>query len=399
MAGLFAGLLLRRHGWSVDVFERSDVELSGRGAGIVSHPELIEALATVGLDPGADFGVQIARRRTFDSAGRIVGELECPQTATSWNRLFEMLRQAYPAESYHLGREVRRIDQHGERVVARFADGSSAEGDLLIGADGFRSTVRGQFLPDVQPVYAGYVAWRGLVEESLLSPQTHAGLFETFAFCLPPREQMLGYPVAGPDNDLRVGRRRYNFVWYRPANENTELPHLLTDESGHTHSLSIAPPLIARRVIQDMREASERVLAPQFQEIVRVTGQPFLQPIYDLETPRMAFGRVALIGDAAFVARPHVGAGVTKATHDAMALLQALEDEHDAEAALRRFESARIGVGRRIVERARHLGAYVRSTFRDEEEQQLAERHRTPEAVMGETALLDFLHDDSSGRG
>ena len=68
-----------------------------------------------------------------------------------------------------------------------------------------------------------------------------------------PNEQMLGYPVAGPDNDLRPGHRRYNFVWYRPASEERELPRLLTDDSGRTHVLSIPPPLIARDVIAAMR--------------------------------------------------------------------------------------------------------------------------------------------------
>ncbi len=91
--------------------------------------------------------------------------------------------------------------------------------------------------------------------------------------------------------------------------------------------LSIPPPLIARAVIAEMREAAARVLAPQFNEMVGLCEQPFLQPIYDLEVPRMAFGRVALAGDAAFVARPHIGAGVAKAADDALALADALDWE------------------------------------------------------------------------
>src|SRR5262249_46232458 len=63
----------------------------------------------------------------------------------------------------------------------------------------------------------------------------------------------------------------------------------------------------------------------QFREVVRMIDEPILQPIYDLESPRMAFGRVAIIGDAAFVARPHVAAGVAKAADDAAALAAALE--------------------------------------------------------------------------
>jgi 2-polyprenyl-6-methoxyphenol hydroxylase-like FAD-dependent oxidoreductase len=133
-------------------------------------------------------------------------------------------------------------------------------------------------------------------------------------------------------------------------------------------------------------------MAPQFREVVRLTEQPFLQPIYDLETPQMAFGRVALIGDAAFVARPHVGAGVAKAAQDGMALVRALADGDEMDAALLRFEAERIPIGRRIIQRARHLGAYLQTRFRTEEERLLAERHRSPEAVMAETALMNFLY-------
>ncbi len=156
--------------------------------------------------------------------------------------------------------------------------------------------------------------------EQAFPPAIHRALFEFMTFCLPPGEQCLGYPVAGPDDDLRPGHRRYNVVWYRPADERTELQRLLTDDSGVTHAISIPPPLIRREAIAEMRAAAERLVAPQLRAIVRLMDEPILQPIYDLETPRMAFGRVAVIGDAAFVARPHVAAGVSKAADDAAAL-------------------------------------------------------------------------------
>jgi 2-polyprenyl-6-methoxyphenol hydroxylase-like FAD-dependent oxidoreductase len=393
MSGLFTGLRLRQSSWDVDIFERSEVELSGRGAGIVTHPELRGTLRQLGINPGTDLGVDVLRRRTIDRDGRIIGEQTCPQTETSWNRLFQLLRDAFPPDRYHLGKDLQKIEQAGSEVVATFADGTVAGGDLLIGADGFRSTVRAQYLPAVQPLYAGYVAWRGLVPEDQLSAVAHRDIFDHFVFCLPPGEQMLGYPVAGPGNDLRQGHRSYNWVWYRPAPEAERLPWLLTDKNGYRHSLSIPPPLIAPEVVEEMRTHAEDVLAPQLREAIRLTEQPFLQPIYDLEATRMAIGNVALLGDAAFVARPHVGAGVAKAAGDAFALVDALEGEADVEVALRRFETERIAIGRRIIQRARHLGAYLQTKFRTEEERLLAERHRSPEAVMAETAVLDFLTD------
>jgi 2-polyprenyl-6-methoxyphenol hydroxylase-like FAD-dependent oxidoreductase len=140
-----------------------------------------------------------------------------------------------------------------------------------------------------------------------------------------------------------------------------------------------------------MRADAERLVAPQFRQIVRLIEEPILQPIYDLESPRMAFGRVAILGDAAFVARPHVAAGVSKAADDAAALAASLENEENVGAALKRYEAARLPENYRIIERARHLGAYLQAT-RTQEEQARAGRHSTDAAVIAETAVLDFLY-------
>jgi 2-polyprenyl-6-methoxyphenol hydroxylase-like FAD-dependent oxidoreductase len=388
MSGLFAGLLLRRAGFEVDIYERVESELAGRGAGIVAQPIVAQTLRGLGIDT-ADLGVDMTTRKVLDAEGRLVCEAACPQTLTAWERLYRVLRDAFPAAHYHRGVGLKSLEQTSGSVVAHFSDGGRVEADLLVGADGIRSTVRQQLLPDLTPLYAGYVAWRALIAEQMIPPAIHRELFEFMTFCLPPGEQFLGYPVAGPDNDLRPGHRRYNVVWYRPAEESTELQRLLTDDSGTTHAISIPPPLIRRQAIAAMRAEAERLVAPQFRAIARLMDEPVLQPIYDLETPRMAFGRVAILGDAAFVARPHVAAGVSKAADDAASLARALMAE-DVEPALRRFEAQRLPVGRRIIERARHLGAYLQAT-QTAEERAHAGRYSTAQAVITETALVDFL--------
>jgi 2-polyprenyl-6-methoxyphenol hydroxylase-like FAD-dependent oxidoreductase len=390
MSGLLAGIMLDRRGWAVDIFERVTSELSGRGAGIVAQSELIARLDRLGLDT-RELGVAITMRKILDRGGRVTAAIECPQVLTAWERLYRVLRDAFPPQRYHRGVSLKAFEQMGERVVAYLSDGSAVETDVLIGADGLRSTVRQQCSPDVAPLYAGYVAWRALLAESAIPPAIHRELFEQMVFCLPPGEQCLGYPVAGPNDELRVGQRRYNVVWYRPADEMKELPRLLTDEAGVMHAISIPPPLIRREPIAEMRTAAERLLAPQFRAIVRQIDEPILQPIYDLASPRLAFGRVAIIGDAAFVARPHVGAGVSKAADDAAALAQALDGD-DVEVALRGFEAERLPDNNRIIERARHLGAYLQAT-QTEEERTRSARHSIPEAVLAETAMIDFLRN------
>lgn len=390
MSGLLAALMLRRRGFAVDVFERAESELSGRGAGIVAQPELIAQLKALALDTG-ELGVLARTRKLLDVAGRVRLTVECPQVLTAWERVYRVLRDGFPAGHYHRGRSLTAYEQNAAGVVAHFGDGSAAEAEVLVGADGLRSTVRGQCLPDAVPLYAGYCAWRALLPEQAIPPPVHRELFAAMTFCLPPGEQCLFYPVAGPNGDLRSGHRRCNVVWYRPADEARELPRLLTDDSGVSHALSIPPPLIRREAVAAMRAAAERLLPPQFRAIVRLIAEPILQPIYDLQSPRLAFGRVAIIGDAAFVARPHVAAGVSKAADDAAALAQALAAEQDVAAALRRFEAERLPVGRKIIARARHLGAYLQATQSAEERAHSA-RHSIPQAVLAETALLDFLH-------
>ncbi|MBV9556808.1 MAG: FAD-dependent monooxygenase, partial [Pseudolabrys sp.] len=175
------------------------------------------------------------------------------------------------------------------------------------------------------------------------------------------------------------------------ADEAGKLQWLLTDKNGTRHDVSIPPPLIRSEAIAEIHNAAERLLAPLFRAVVRLFGEPILQPIYDLESPRMAEGRVAVIGDAAFVARPHVGAGVSKAADDAAALVKALEAQPSVEAALKSFEVARRPENRRVIERARHLGAYLQAS-QTQEEQSRASRHATDAAVLAETATLDFLH-------
>ncbi|MGF6992924.1 FAD binding domain-containing protein [Paraburkholderia sp. GAS32] len=387
LGGLFAANLLVRNGWDVDIFERVPEELAGRGAGIVTHPELFDAMTAAGIAIDDSIGVKVQSRVTFAQSGAVLSERELPQTLTAWGKMYHVLRAALPDVHYHAGGTVVSVEDGADQASVSLSDGTVWRADLVIAADGFKSAIRERFLPDVKLQYAGYVAWRGLVDETSLSRATREALFDKFAFCLPPREQILGYPVAGQGNSTTPGERRYNFVWYRATSEDVQLPNLLTDESGKRWVGGIPPTLIRREVLADMEEAALTLLAPQFGEVVTKSTQPLFQPIFDLEVPHMAFGRVALLGDAAFVARPHCGMGVTKAASDAMALVSALKSYADVQEALAEYSRVRTQVGAAIVQHARHLGAYMQAQLKNEVDREMAERYRTPDAVMRETAV------------
>ena len=387
LGGLFAANLLVRNGWDVDIFERVPEELAGRGAGIVTHPELFDAMTAAGIAIDDSIGVKVQSRVTFAQSGAVLSERELPQTLTAWGKIYHVLRAALPDVHYHAGGTVVSVEDGADQASVSLSDGTVLRADLVIAADGFKSAIRERFLPDVKLQYAGYVAWRGLVDETSLSRATREALFDKFAFCLPPREQILGYPVAGQGNSTTPGERRYNFVWYRATSEDVQLPNLLTDESGKRWVGGIPPTLIRREVLADMEDAALTLLAPQFGEVVTKSTQPLFQPIFDLEVPHMAFGRVALLGDAAFVARPHCGMGVTKAASDAMALVSALKRYADVQEALAEYSRVRTQVGAAIVQHARHLGAYMQAQLKNEVDREMAERYRTPDAVMRETAV------------
>jgi len=385
VGGLFAANLLSRSGWNVEIFERTPEALTGRGAGIVTHPELFEALTAAGVEVDDSIGVSVNTRITLAKDGSTLSEREMPQTLTGWGKMYEVLGKAFTG-TYRTGAHVTSVASHADHAEVTLADGSTHRADMVIAADGFRSGVREQLLPEAQLDYAGYIAWRGLVNESNLSPATHAAIFDKFAFGLPPRAQILGYPVAGEHNSTTPGERRFNFVWYRASCED-ELANLLTDANGKCWSNGIPPGLIRPDVIADMESAAADLLAPQFAEVVTRTAQPLFQPIYDLTVSRMSFGRVALLGDAAFVARPHCGMGVTKAAGDAIALVRALESTQTIEGGLAAYSAERVQVGQAIVEHARHLGAYMQEQLKSDEDRAMAERYRTPEAVMRDTAV------------
>ena len=386
LGGLIAAHLLRSIGWDAVVFERNAEDLVGRGAGLGTHQHLIDILRRVGIAFDDSMGVRVGRVVCLDRAGAVLLAQDTVRVMSGWARLHRSLREALPSDCYRLGHGLVRVADDADGVTALFADGTRQRGDLLVGADGIRSTVRAQYLPDAQPVYAGYVAWRAMLDERDVPQKIRDEIFECYAFCLPEGEQCLGYPVPGRDNDTAAGRRAYNIVWYRPTDPATTLVDLCTDAAGRRHGMAIPPPLIRPDVIAAIKATARAQVAPQIAEIF-ARSEPFFQPIFDLESARIAFGdpvpRVALLGDAAFVARPHAGAGVTKAALDAASLADALfAHGGDLGAALGRYDREQTRFGRGLVALSREEGAYISAQLKPPHQRSAAERPPDGESLM-----------------
>lgn len=361
LGGLFAANILLRQGHDVTLLEKAAGSLDGRGAGIVTHDALAIALRQAGVAVDDTLGVHVTERITLGEDGQSLGMMKLPQVLTSWSRLYFMLKESFPVERYLQGKTVKSVGQTTDQVEVMCEDGSNYVAELLIASDGIRSSVRAQVAPHIKPEYAGYIAWRGVCDEACLSKHTLDTLFNRFGFCLPKGEQMLGYPVAGSGNDTRPGKRRYNFVWYRPASESEELVSLLTDDDGNYYPTGIPPLKVSWKHIAKMRNIAREILAPQYAEILEKTAAPFLQAIYDVRSEEIVFGRIALMGDAAFVGRPHVGMGVTKAGDEAIVIAKHIAQLGATPEALKAYRDERLKLGQQVVARAQYLGRYMQA--------------------------------------
>lgn len=359
IGGLFVGNMLARAGWRVDIFERVQDALASRGTGIARHAEMPRLLAIAGADDSDSLGIQVDGRTAYHRSGAQVAHFDYPQHLAAWSCVFVALEEAFPSEHYHRGKDLISLAQDDDGVVAHFGDGTSASADILIGADGFRSTVRALLAPEIVPDYCGYVAWRGMVEQHELSEAFRRDTFARYAFCFPSGGQFIGYPVVNGENSAGGNGSRYNFLWYSHVAPGHDLTDLLTDDTGKVHGYSIPPPLIRREHISALKAMARQKLPEQFAEVVCITKQHLLQPIYDVESKKIAFGRVILIGDASFVARPHVGTGVLKAGQDAKAVVDCLAASESAPDALARCEAMRLIPNRDTVRLGRYLGAFI----------------------------------------
>jgi 2-polyprenyl-6-methoxyphenol hydroxylase-like FAD-dependent oxidoreductase len=272
------------------------------------------------------------------------------RATTAWSLLAGWLETNARAES---GVEVRRgveVVEVGDGWV-RTSDDRLFDADLVIGADGARSTSRRWISPE-QPdaVYAGVLLWRAMVEEHDLPSGT-----PTLSPHEPSREfysgpyRLVTYPVPGSDGSIEPGRRRLNLVWYDPARSDLLADHGLLE--GTTIHGSLLAGDVPEPLRQELRAMATQRWPTPWREALGVAlenGLVFGTPLVHFWPDRIVRGRVALAGDAAHAASPMVGGGFRQGLFDVAALSASIDAGRGLEVTdiLAAYEQRRIGAAR-----------------------------------------------------
>jgi 2-polyprenyl-6-methoxyphenol hydroxylase-like FAD-dependent oxidoreductase len=356
LGGLMTGVVLKAIGVEAHIYERSLKVLDDRGAGIVMQAETETFLTQYAGLRSEQTGVRLNYRQYLNRQGTPDNYQKMPQLMTSWGLIYRALRGTFPKANYHEGISLNGFSQSERGVAATFEGAGELTADILVGADGSRSLVRQKLMPEVNPHYAGYVAWRGVVPESSASELLTKTFVDHFTFQQMERSRILCYLIPGAEGETEPGKRRINWVWYWNVAE-AELPKLMTGVDGCEGDFSVPPGQVRPEWLEKQDAIAERVFCAQFLELWRATETPFLQPILDLAVPRMVQGRVLLLGDAAFIPRPHTAASTAKAGANALALGRALQKfPDDMDAALEEWEADQLVLGRDLERTGRALG-------------------------------------------
>jgi 2-polyprenyl-6-methoxyphenol hydroxylase-like FAD-dependent oxidoreductase len=356
IGGLCAAIALRGIGCDVEVYERTPGAMTSRGAGIVVQDILLQLLRRHGA-PELPVTTCLQRRYLLSTGGDGIATA-FPQQLTSWDAVYRTLRMTFPQERYHPGSTVTGFGESKGRVRVHFHERDELETDLLVCADGSRSEARRRLLPEIEPRYTGYVAWRGTLDDEQAPSELVRFFDKTLTIgAARSRGHILSYFIPGSGATAEPGRRRLNWVWYINVPEGPDLERLLTDKAGVLRKGSVPASMVSAPLIAELYATAAAELHPRFVELVQATPDPFIQIIIDVAVPRLAFGRACLLGDAAFVLRPHAAAATAKAAADATALAAALAtDPGNPEAALHIWEARQLKYGCDLVESAAALG-------------------------------------------
>ncbi len=357
IAGCAAALAASRGGAErITVLERADDRLRDRGVGIALQSDRYDELREAGYVapemPWAPLTRRLWSVRDGEAEhGRVVGRQPFPFRAYSWGSLWSELRRRVPEDVVHRsGAVVTGVAPDADGVTLRLADGHEERFDIVIGADGYRSVVREAMFPGADAAYAGYIGWRGTSSDVADLPSdgedAHNIVF--------PGGHCMIYRI--PDGR---GGHRLNWVLYTAPPEADGLhPDLRTPTS-------LPPGRLNSELTERLRALVSDNFPPYWaSRVLRTPAETtFIQPIYDLAVPHYTAGRMVLVGDAASVARPHIGGGSVKALQDATALEAAWKAGSSWKEVLERYDAGRGPVGAAMVALARRMGdAQVENT-------------------------------------
>lgn len=352
IGGLTTALLLRDQGFGVDVFERTPSALGGRGGGFVLHADSTRWFSERSTQDLEALSTSTSWVQYVDSFDQLLHRERRQWSFTYWSTFWSALMSDLGDEHVTFGEYACGIDQDADGATVRFASGRTERADLVVFADGITSIGRSLLSPASTLTYAGYVGWRGTVPETQLSDAARSRLGTSVTYCVLDDQHVIVYPIPGPVGEDRL----MNFVWYRNVAEGPELTEFRTDRVGFQASVSLHADRVQQRFVDEMRRDAARSLSPSIGEVIGATPDPYVQIVADVRTERMAVGRVALIGDAAFAPRPHAAAGAAKASADAWALAAALDQDGDVAAALAKWEPAQLALGNRLIDRVVAMG-------------------------------------------
>lgn len=343
IGGLSAAIALRANGIDATVYEQAH-ELKALGAGVaiatngsrvLNHLGVGDALAKV-AGPVTHY-----RFRTWQ-AEPIAGEpstLSFGDPARTWflhrGEFQQVLADALPSDALRLGRSCVGATEHTDGVRVEFADGTTVDADLLIGADGIHSRLQGKVSMPTEPVSEGIMAYRGLIPAGRVD-----GIADMRAssMWLGPRQSFLAYPVSAG--------RLLNIVAFVPTN------------------LTVAESWTAPGDVTELA-AAYRGWDPQVSAIIDAMDSTFRWGIYDREPlDRWSSERITLLGDSAHAVTPHLGQGANQAIEDAMTLAVLLRGAQPDELPerLRRYENLRMTRTGQVRSQARAAGRIYRST-------------------------------------
>jgi len=338
---LIAGIALKKAGHEVNIYERSASEMKGRGAGLVIQPNLMDYMIEHGISSHSLFGVPAMERQILNDKGYAEYRYENDTSFSSWSYLWKQLKAFFPSKSYHYNYELKSVSQKNKIVQATFSNGITLFADFLIGADGYNSIVREHLFPGISPTYAGYVAYRGLIPEAELDEEEVAFFSDKFTLYPYANSHLLAYMVPGNNGELGKGERQLNWVWY--INKNTkEFKRVMTDKNGMLRDFSVPATFLSKESIADLQVRAKIELPAILSKRVLQTANPFVQAIVDMAVPQMYKGRIAILGDAASLVRPHTASGTAKAYQDGVTLASGLSLHHDVENALSEWNSLEI---------------------------------------------------------